>query len=89
MVKDRNDQCTITNSPGDCRVSGTYLAEAVEPRQQAETEHLPELSQPSHPQYKSEKYLGLFFGILTAVILSILLFFAVIDMIIKLTGVYV
>jgi hypothetical protein len=81
-------QHTITSPPGDCREGTAYLAEIVEPRRQAEAERQPEQSQPAQPQYKSEKYLGLFFGILTAVVLLILLFFAVINMIINLTGVY-
>ena len=81
-------QHTITSLPGDCRVSAAYLAETVEHRRQAAAESQPEQSQPALPQYKSEKYLGLFFGILTAVVLLILLFFAVINMIINLTGVY-
>lgn len=81
-------QHTITSPPGDCREGTAYLAGDVEPRRQAEAEHRPEQSQPALPQYKSEKYLGLFFGILTAVVLLILLFFAVINMIINLTGVY-
>lgn len=80
-------QYTTTSLPGDCRLGAAYLAEDVKPRQQAETEQRPEQSQPAQPQYKSEKYLGLFFGILTAVVLGIFFFFAVIKIIIILTGV--
>lgn len=81
-------QYTTTSLSGDCRMGDAYQAQDVEPRQQAETEHFPEQSQPAQPQYKSEKYLGLFFGIVTAVVLGILFFFAVIKIIIILTGVY-
>lgn len=81
-------QYTTTSLSGDCRMGDTDQAQDVEPRGQAETGHQPEQSQPAQPQYKSEKYLGLFFGIVTAVVLGILFFFAVIKIIIILTGVY-
>lgn len=81
-------QYTTTSLLGDCRMGDADQAEDVEPRGQAETENQPEQAQHVQPQYKSEKYLGLFFGIVTAVVLGILLFFAGIKIIISLTGVY-
>lgn len=80
-------QYTTTSLLGKCRMGDADQAEDVEPRGQAESEDHPDQSQPAQPQYKSEKYLGLFFGILTAVVLGIFFFFAVIKIIIILTGV--